>query len=186
MKSSSYLILFFLFAFCMCDDPEAVFPGAKDHFNSNEFVEEFITTYDNVSVIKTLEEGTEKNEKEEIQTYSIESDLEIFIEADISKPSFIGKYSVDSIYTEEGELLSLRYEALSKRLRTRAMIVYFHNNMVHKLEIIRRFNSVISSIDQHGTLEVGKGYQINSKVTDKINKRTIEILLGVEFILEGD
>ncbi|RMG78847.1 MAG: hypothetical protein D6714_17310 [Bacteroidetes bacterium] len=129
-------------------------------FDLKTFIE---TETGHLKTYKAATKMTAINGKEETQNISperIREDLQIFSNADINKPAWVGKYEVDSLKNDRGELMKLSYQATSPKLKIKTLEITYKNGRVAHITIEKSASGAISTI--HETLQYtpGVGYEI--------------------------
>ncbi len=94
--------------------------------------------------------------------YDLSTDLSIFLESDINKPTWSDAYKVDSVFNSNGELNAIVYNALDDQLRTKLLSVSFENDEVEEINITNKKSNVIVESEQLMRYNPSKGYKINS------------------------
>ena len=105
-----------------------------------------------------------EEEKKKIVISDWEKELNSFIEADINKKSFLGKYTADS--TVEADKWSVKYSAQKENLRTRELtIVYDKDRNPVKINAVLYTGNILYTSHQQLSYEPEKGFWISGKQT---------------------
>lgn len=108
------------------------------------------------------------NGKEEMKKMAIsdwEKELNSFVEADINRKSFLGKYAADSI-VREGQLSVMRYSAQKENLRTRELsVIYDKDRNPVKIIAVLYTGNILYTSHQQLSYEPDKGFWISGKQT---------------------
>lgn len=119
------------------------------------------------------------NDKEEtkiIENPNFSNELLIFSNTDINRTAWLDKYSVDSTFNSQQDLVAINYAATDEKLKTKSVRVEFANNDVSLIEITTVGNSAISQTENYLTYSPTKGYSIKSKQDVKfVSKNNINI-----------
>lgn len=105
----------------------------------------------------TFNEETESHEAMEL---NYEDELAIFRNADINRPAWLEKYSIDS--TREGSRVRVEYVALDTTLAVRSMRVIEEGEQVVQIEVENQTGTVLSDGRQLLRYEPATGYLIDS------------------------
>ena len=92
------------------------------------------------------------------------TELSSFIDADINKPAYIKRYSVDTINTNDS-IRCIDYKALDDKLRTRELKVYFRKNdtIPVRLEAELKSNKIFYHSQEYVSYTRGISYVITGK-----------------------
>ncbi|MFQ5446281.1 MAG: hypothetical protein ACE5FF_05050, partial [Saprospiraceae bacterium] len=91
-----------------------------------------------------------------------EQELKPFSEADINRPAWTDKYTIDSLFDESNALTKLTYTAIDPKLKTKRVEIDFESNSVSKVFIENSTASAVAKTRQLLTYEPGTGYSIQS------------------------
>ncbi|MFK7932174.1 MAG: hypothetical protein AB8G22_01610 [Saprospiraceae bacterium] len=103
-----------------------------------------------------------KTESKTISTPDFKQELQLFIDSDINRTSWLDKYEVDSTRNATGNLTQLTYTALEDKLRTRKVAITFTNKEVTNVEILNATDNVIAQTKQELSYTPQQGYVIKS------------------------
>ncbi|NJB84530.1 hypothetical protein GGR26_000275 [Lewinella marina] len=116
------------------------------------------------TVTKTIHlNGT--TETKELSDLNFANDLKVFREADINKPAYLDKYTVDK-QESEGRLVRT-YTAIDSSMQTRRLTVVSRDDRPIRVEIIRKTGTVLSQGDHHLVYDPLSGYHLH---TDQVNR----------------
>jgi hypothetical protein len=118
-----------------------------------------------LATISSVTKTTEVNgvrEKRVIAAPDFEKELTVFINADINKPAWSDKYSVDSLFNRNRQLAGLVYAALDEKLQIRQISVDFIDDQVRKITIQSAMHSSIADSRQQLDYDPEAGYSIES------------------------
>lgn len=87
-------------------------------------------------------------------------DLQVFANADINRPAWSDKYSVDSVF-DHHSLSQLKYISKDERLRTQSIVIDFDSSRLSKLIIENRTSSFFATSNQLLAYEPRRGYSID-------------------------
>lgn len=103
-----------------------------------------------------------KFEEKSLVSNELEQELQVFVDADINKPAWSDKYSIDSL-KEGGSVVEIKYLAMSPKMKTRELTVtYSPGNEVSQVYVRRVVKSVIADTYNDMFLWPGKGYEIST------------------------
>ena len=158
-----YKILVFIII-CGCgntDDPNRLGSRPKlNYFDLKGFIDsETERLAQQVSFSKTVFVNGEKETKK-VENVNLKNELKPFSDSDINKPSWVGKYAVDSTFNQKKELVSLRYQAKDKKLKTKNLVVDFYKNVVSKIFIKNATNSSVANTYQTLTYQPKTGHGV--------------------------
>ena len=118
-----------------------------------------------LAAISSVTKATEVNgvrEERIIAAPDFEKELAVFINADINKPAWSDKYSVDSLFNQDRQLAGLVYAAVDEKLQIRQISVDFIDDQVRKLSIQSAMHSSIADSRQQLNYDPEAGYSIES------------------------
>ncbi len=167
IKASTGIVGLALFLFAACTG-EAGQNGAppvdKTYFDLAQFVKMQMAEMESHSQAcrKTVRINGAIEEKS-IASNEFEQELQVFVDADINKPAWSDKYSIDSL-TTGGILKMVKYLATDSMMKTRELVVSFdsNNNTVSQIYVRRVVKSVIADTYNDMYLWPGKGYEIKT------------------------
>lgn len=135
----------------------------KRYFDLAGFVSKQIAEMNsNTSLCKKLVSVNGKTEEKEIGMSELTEALEAFADADINKPAWSDKYSIDSVQAN-GLLKELRYLTSDKKLKTKELAVTFSEGTnVSEIYVRSEVRSVIADTYNDMYLWPGKGYEIST------------------------
>lgn len=163
---SSSLLAILLFMVSGCKNDYQSFKNQRDdikYFDLIGFIQKQMESMNsNPDLCKKLVSVNGATEEKEINLNELEQELKTFLDADINKPAWSDKYSIDSI-VENGVLKELRYLAADNKLKTKELIVSFsQDSKVSEIFVKREVKSVIADTYNDMYLWPGKGYEINT------------------------
>lgn len=136
-------ILFLLFLGCnkssLQEPEEMYYYSLKNYFN-----EEATRLEASKPMVKKMVTLNDKEEKKSLIIEDWNKELLTFIEADINKSAFAGKYEVDSIMNEN-KLQEIVYKAKDDKFKTREVHIFFD-------EAINEINAIEVLLEAHNTL----------------------------------
>lgn len=148
---------------CQQESPGTVPPSNARFFDLKAYFQQEAKTLSaqQPEVIKRLEiDG--KTEEQQPKNLDFNDELRLFTDADINRPAWLDKYSVDSLL-DNGHLKRLSYKALEEDLKTRELQIDFQNDKVSEIHILKKFDTAIASTEQKLDYYPGKGYSINNR-----------------------
>lgn len=162
LKASAYL--FFACLISSCKKEKSDLPDERlQYFDISVFIKEEAERLvkQKAEVSKTVFLNG-KEEKKILPVESWESELSAFLDADINKKSFRGKYKVEPRNEDSGSVT--QYSAQEENLRTRKLSVTFANDGTPvKIDAVLYTSNVLYSSHQQLTYERDKGYWISGK-----------------------
>lgn len=161
----SYLILatFLCLASCQADSDKK--ENKEQYFDVASFFQQEASRLatENPEVSKTVFLNG-KEEQKKLSVNDWQSELNAFLDADINKKSFLGKYIPEQ--RKEGTQTLLHYSAVDENLRIRALDVAFDNDSIPvKIHAVLFTSNILYSSHQQLTYERDKGYWISGKQT---------------------
>ena len=116
------------------------------------------------AVTKTITlNGT--SETRDIPDLNFANDLRVFREADINKPAWVDKYTVER--TEDGDRVIRTYVALDSSMQTRRLRVVTGAADPVRIEIVRKTGTVLSDGRHEMTYEPATGYEVVTRQTNR-------------------
>jgi len=168
MKTINNLFLFVLMVFIISCNQEPKSSGLKnDYFDLNDYFNTQIKTlYDTRASLLITATANNKSEQRKNNNPDWKREFIQFINSDIHKPAFIGKYKSDSsvVTTVTDTLFLITYTTDDEELKTKKLEVYFtpDKKEVKKIYIVNSTKNFLSSYDEELTYTAGKGYKLNS------------------------
>jgi hypothetical protein len=124
--------------------------------------------------VKSVSLG-DRIEEKVLSTLDYDKELDLFVQADINKPAWLDKYTIDSLVSQAGVLESVTYEATDARVPTRRLHVDFMDGKVSRVLVEEFFSSAIADTRRELTFMPGLGYQITSVQTGKAGNKNMRI-----------
>lgn len=131
-------------------------------FDLSQYFNEQVT---HLAAQKEVQKEATINGTTEAQTVTnpdFQQELQLFIDSDINRTSWLDKYAVDSILNTAGQLTELVYTALEDQLRTRRVAIAFADNQVNQVDILNATDNVIAQTKQELSYTPQNGYIIKS------------------------
>ncbi len=162
---SFFLQLAFVSILCSCADSsgEVLKPGEKKYFDLKAYFDgetQRLELFDHVKKIAIVDGVKEEHLQDSI---NFDQELKVFSNADINRPAWSDKYSIDSVFNERKELVQLVYENIDNDLRTKKISIDFEGGNVSRIQIENTSNSAIADTRQLLTYLPKTGYTIESK-----------------------
>ena len=141
---------------------ESSYFSLKDYFeNQIQLLEEQAYSLEKAITING------KKEAKNIETPKFQTELASFINNDINKPAWAGKYAVDSLI-QEGRLKTIHYKAQDESLHTKEISIHFDTNGdVNNISLTAFSQSALSSSKKVMQYFALKNYIIESSETNK-------------------
>ncbi len=114
-------------------------------------------------------------EEKVLSTLDYNKELELFSQADINRPAWRDKYTIDSVFNRAGMLEALTYEATDAKIPTRRLRIDFDRGEVSRVLVEEFFSSAIADTRRELTFMPGLGYQITSVQTGKAGNKNVRI-----------
>lgn len=157
---NKFLLILSLIGFLACNAPDTKIDGANYYFDTKVFAEKETERLfeKNVSFNKTIQlrDETEKITKIEGTQDNLEREFLIIKEANINKPSFLGKYSVDTLFfthpITESQTQLLVYETDDSKMTTKS--IEFSKGDFLKIKMAN--SNFMSSYEKEVYYKVGK------------------------------
>jgi hypothetical protein len=166
--------------FSSCSDKPTITNVSEPFFDLKTF---FIQERDKLKDIKkTIKKASVDGVVEEktVDSIDLEKELALFVDSDINKIAWQDKYKVDSLFSNN-KLSQVDYLAKDDQLKTNQLTVYFNNDDVDSIIIIRRITSLVANIEQHLKYVPSRGYSIKSRQETSLS--SVHVLeLDVQFI----
>jgi hypothetical protein len=157
-KISIFFVVFFIG--CLGNDQTESTPTSLTFFDLKGFFQTEIKQLKNVRNISKITEVNGQKETLKLDSIDFEIDLKIFSDADINKPSWQDKYSVDSLINEDGQISKLTYGAQSQKLKIRNLEIDYVDGKVSQISIIKSSSSAISEVSEKLIYKPNSGYNI--------------------------
>jgi len=119
------------------------------------------------------------NEEKEIAQPVYSEELSVFSNSNINKISWLDKYDADSTYTNS-QLSEITYTALSKKLKTRKLTVYFENKEVQKINLYNQLCTALADSDQYLEYNPSLGFSIKNIQKASMNEAQ-ELMVQVTY-----
>lgn len=120
-----------------------------------------------------------KLEQQTLDSLNFSNELSVFIKSAINRPAWSDKYQVDSTF-RQNELISLHYEALSDRLKTRRLDIAFVNGQISEIKIENLLETLIATTNQKLRYQPATGYLITNMQRIAFSKSQ-ELAVEVQF-----
>lgn len=133
-----------------------------------------ILQQDQPKAVKSVSLGEQVEEKV-LSTLDYAKELELFMQADINKPAWRDKYSIDSAFNQAGMLESLTYEATDVKVPTRRLRIDFDRGLLSRVLVEEQFSSAIADTRRELSFMPGLGYQIVSVQTGRAGNKNMRI-----------
>ena len=136
----------------------------KTYFDLTKLVQTDIdtNTKNNCGESKTINVNNQM-EKQTIAAIDWTKEMQLLLDCDINKPSWKGKFLVDTFWKQDTILLSIAYRALTDKIQVRSMFVqYDNNNQVANIAIRKKIKSFLFSNEQQIIYQPTKSFKINS------------------------
>lgn len=165
MRHITYISIFSLLFLMSCanSDSATVKNTEKPFFDLKGFFEKEIANQQISKVIKTVKIN-EKSETKTLTNFDLESELKLFIDCDINKPSLFDKYE-----QEDATKQKTVYTALDEDLKVQRIEIINsqdEENTVESIVIHKKANTQIYNSDKVLTYRPKKGFSI--KNTQKV------------------
>ncbi len=164
---------------CLSDQTQQQL-DAEPYFDLEGFMQGEIARLDSIAPVvrKTILLNGEEEIKE-LNEIDFERELNIFLESDINRPAWVGKYTSDTLYSDSSTY-QVTYQSLDSTLQTRQLtIVFGQEAAVREVRIQQHTNTILSEGDQYLTYLVDRYYEIS---TDQ-SIRTTE---GIHSTIRGE
>lgn len=162
LRLVSFLLLCSVLA---CTNPtSATEIGASDKrfFDLSEYFNQQAELLADRSVVEKSASINGNKETQTINAPNFREELQLFIDSDINRTSWLDKYAVDSTTNAAGGLTGLAYTALEDKLRTRRVAISFAQTEVTQIEIVNATDNVIAQTKQELSYAPQRGYAIKS------------------------
>lgn len=150
----------------------------NDHafFNIDQYLDDYFSQIkDSISVSKMVKIGLQEAETQMFPNYDIRKDLKLLRKANISDPSFLDKYIVDST-----SIKGIRYTALSEDQKVLSLDIYGSLPEVDSIHATTQIQSMISN--QVNTLRFVPNKFFSIKIAEKaVFKDEVENLIHLAF-----
>lgn len=168
---------FLLFVACQQETIQEV-PADRGNyfFDLKAFFNKEIERLDKVSSFQKLVQINDKKEEKTFDELDLKSELAVFINSDINRPAWSDKYSVDSVFNEQKQLIKITYLARDKKLKTNSLTVYFENSEVNSIHILKKAENLATDSFQELKYWAGKGYSVlNNQTLIMSDPQTIKV-----------
>lgn len=147
--------------FACTPSTEGVTPEER-FFDLSQYFNEQVTRLAKQDEVQKEATINGKKESQTITNPNFQQELQLFIDSDINRTSWLDKYAVDSTSDAAGQLTELVYTALEDRLRTRRVEISFINDKVNQVDILNATDNVIAQTKQELSYTPQSGYVIKS------------------------
>jgi hypothetical protein len=180
-KASFWLAIAISFFAGSCSAPDTPSnSNQKPYFDlKSYFTQELLRLKPLKEIIKktTVNEHTEEIT---LDSMDFNSELQLFMDSDINRASWFGKYQIDTTLTASGEIARLNYAANDPGLRTQSISIDYYTNEVRRVEIVNTSNSALSKSKQHLVYLPKEGFSIESTQSIKFTGEN-SFLIEVRF-----
>lgn len=152
------LTLFFLNS-CQIENVQS---SSQTFFDMEVFLEKELSELSDLKSIKKKVTINDKVDEKTLDTFNLNTDLEIFRNSNINKVAWLDKYSIDSLFDNSGVLNELKYIAIDDKLKTRELTVNYSAGKINFISIRNNSKSSVSSIQQNLKYFPKKGYSVES------------------------
>jgi len=162
---NKYILHLFLIIllFAACAGKTVNIETSKPYFDLKYFLVQKATVLNSFK-IKTNKTVVFEGDSETKKTQTNWKDeWKVFIDSDINKTAYIGKYQIDSSANQ------VKYTALDADLKTQEIVLFTNNNEVIKVTIANQTNNVL--------------YQSKEQLLLDVSKKTYEIVRNQKIIL---
>lgn len=101
----------------------------------------------------------QKKEQRPKQILDYATELAVFSNSDINKPSWRDKYRCDTL-VQQDSLLRVRFRALDPQLKTRSIEIEWRAGQVWRIDIHNRLKSIIAQAEERLQYQPAEGYTI--------------------------
>lgn len=119
------------------------------------------------SVEKTIVLNGEEESKQ-LSDLNFKNDLRTFRDADINKPAWLDKYTVER--QEDGNVLTHTYTAQDSSLQTRRLTVTSEGGKITRIEVFRLTGTVLSHGEHRLYYDPTSGYGIRTEQTNRLGE----------------
>lgn len=103
-----------------------------------------------------------KSETHMPDSLQYETELRVFLNADINRPAWWDKYAIDTVRAA-GEVQSIQYRAKEKDLRVRQILIDFAGGAITRVHIERDADSPTAHLQQQLIYQPAIGYLLKTK-----------------------
>ncbi len=148
---------------CQSDAVTIQEPAHQRFFDLKGYVQQQATLLQQQqpTIKKTITSGSIVETKV-LQDMDWTKELDLFTKSDINKPSWVDKYSIDSI-SKEGGFMLLQYKAKDSDLATRQLDIELKGEVVQSVLVVNQVTNAIYQSQQYLTYIPQKGYTIKKK-----------------------
>lgn len=182
MRKVNYLfVLWISISLWTCtDNSNVTIPGQTQFFDLKSYFEQEYKRLDKVEkVIKKADIAGQVEEKT-VSGIDFKTELALFVDSDINKVSWLDKYEVDSIH-QNNQLSQLVYKAKDGQLKTNKLSIFFAEEKVRRIEIIRKTGSIAATLKQELIYEPATGYSVKSIQHTSLSEPYV-LALDVRFV----
>lgn len=102
-------------------------------------------------------------EKKTINTLDWQKEMQLLLDCDINKPSWKGKFKVDTLWKQDSSLLSITYHTLSNKIQVKRIYIQFANdNTIANITIDKKISSILFSNRQQIIYQPSKSFTVSS------------------------
>lgn len=159
------VLLLFCHFMTSCKNENNTSENTLKYFNLTSFIQQESArlTKENREVTKTVFLNG-KEEQKKLMVNDWEKELNAFLDADINKKSFLGKYTVEPRRDDTRSVT--HYSAQKENLRTRTLDIAFGNDGAPvKISAVLYTSNILYSSHQQLTYERDRGYWISGNQT---------------------
>lgn len=105
-----------------------------------------------------------EEEVQDIATISIADELAFLKSNNINRPAMVGRYKVDSIRNEQGQLQSISHNALDEKLALQSLVIEFDEaEEIAQIELQSQTSSRLLKTFSKATYQPDQGYQLSNQ-----------------------
>ena len=150
----------------------------KPFFDLKTFFKEELVKLQTIKKVTKKINLNGKIEEKTFETLNYEEELSIFINSDINKNAWFDKYTIDSTFNIQKELVSISYSAKDEDLKTKKIDINFSNKQPTEIIITNISSNPIANADQLLHYTANKGYRIDNvqhQILSEQKKMSIEV-----------
>jgi hypothetical protein len=105
-----------------------------------------------------------KQEKQTINSLDWQKEMQLLLDCDMNKPSWKGKFNVDTLWKQDSTMYSITYYSLSNKIQVKRLCVeYANNNEIATITIDKKINSILFSNRQQIIYQPGQSFTVSSQ-----------------------
>lgn len=166
---------------CTCQVETKIELNKPAYFDLNSFFDAQLKELNTYKKIKKTTAVDSIQVEKILDSLDFTIELQAFRDSDINKVAWIGKYQIDSLNNDKGELSRIDYTAEDEKLRTRQITISYKDDLVDSIKIFNYIPGAVSVLKQNLLYVPKYGYSIVSSQKTTLSKEHV-LAVDVKFV----